>query len=431
MVLTIAGTGKTSTARRMGKVFYDMGLLAKAEVIECSSTDLVGQYVGQTGPKTQKILEKALGKVLLIDEAYRLAEGQFGKEATDELVDCLTKPKFAQKLIVILAGYDQDINRLMSMNPGLTSRFSEAISFEQLTPEQCLRLFQTCLKSKKKLDSMAVQTPSPQFQITLLNLFRRLAALPSWGNARDIQTLARTVTGRVLATTTEDSKLMITENLMLSVINSTVSEREHRGSAHNPALAAALPVQLPPEPMVCPPTIDPVIKMTSREASAAPPPIEAAAEIAKHKDVGRDSGVTDEVWLTLQADKVNAEDREQELRRLQVQEEETQLQLKAKAAAEQEATRRLIEEENDERKRMLEKERIKRVKERQAHEELVAKALREKLARQKEMEKEKAAKKKLSEMGLCVAGYGWTRQAGGYRCAGASCFVSDAQLALG
>ena len=117
------GTGKTSTARKIGKIYYDMGFLATAEVVECSAKDMVGEYVGQTGPKTEKLVERALGKVLFIDEAYRLAEGHFAKEAVDELVDCVTKPKFFQKIIIVLAGYDKDINRLMSLNPGLTSRF--------------------------------------------------------------------------------------------------------------------------------------------------------------------------------------------------------------------------------------------------------------------------------------------------------------------
>ena len=89
----MSGTGKTTTAQKMGKVFYDMGFLSEAKVIECSATDLIGQYVGHTGPKVQKMLEKALGKVLFIDEAYRLGDGtnhnSFATEAMDELVDCL------------------------------------------------------------------------------------------------------------------------------------------------------------------------------------------------------------------------------------------------------------------------------------------------------------------------------------------------------
>lgn len=71
----------------MGQVYYDMGFLSSAEVLECSASDLVGQYVGHTGPKTIAKLDKALGKILFIDEAYRLSEGNFASEAVDELVD--------------------------------------------------------------------------------------------------------------------------------------------------------------------------------------------------------------------------------------------------------------------------------------------------------------------------------------------------------
>ena len=106
----------------MGQVYYDMGFLSTAKVVECSASDLIGQYVGQTGPKTQKQLEKALGQVLFVDEAYRRAEGLFATEAVNELVDILTKPKFLGKMVVILAGYDDDMNRLLSVNPGPAHR---------------------------------------------------------------------------------------------------------------------------------------------------------------------------------------------------------------------------------------------------------------------------------------------------------------------
>jgi AAA+ superfamily predicted ATPase len=73
-LLTLAGTGKTTAARKIGQVFYDLGLLSKPDVVECSAKDLIGEYVGQTAPKTMKQLELGLGKVLFIDEAYRLGE---------------------------------------------------------------------------------------------------------------------------------------------------------------------------------------------------------------------------------------------------------------------------------------------------------------------------------------------------------------------
>ena len=122
--------GKTTVARKMGSVYNDMGILTSNEVIECSASDLVGQYIGHTGPKTRKLFEKVLGGVLFIDEAYRLGEGQFAREAMDELVGLLTHERFRGKLIIILAGYDQEINSLLQVNTGLSSRFPEEIVFE-------------------------------------------------------------------------------------------------------------------------------------------------------------------------------------------------------------------------------------------------------------------------------------------------------------
>jgi hypothetical protein len=81
-----------------------------------------------------------LGKVLFVDKAYRLGEGQFAKEAIDELVDSLIKPQFLGKLVVILAGYTKDMNRLLKVNPGLSSRFLEEIVFQNMTAEECLML---------------------------------------------------------------------------------------------------------------------------------------------------------------------------------------------------------------------------------------------------------------------------------------------------
>lgn len=106
----------------MGELFYDMGFLAVKDVIECSATDLIGEYVGHTGPKTKRLFDTALGRVLFIDEAYKLAEGPYGKEAMIEMINNLTKESYRNKLVVILAGYEQDINELMSINQGLNSR---------------------------------------------------------------------------------------------------------------------------------------------------------------------------------------------------------------------------------------------------------------------------------------------------------------------
>jgi hypothetical protein len=240
----------------MGQVYYDMGFLATTEVIECSATELIGQYVGQTGPKTQRLLEKALGKVLFIDEAYRLADGHFAKEAMDELVDCLTKPKFARKLIVILAGYDTDMNRLMSVNPGLTSRFPDTVVFRDLSPADCLTLFREKLVRSTKnkdnldvtvLDDSTASTAAVLFCAVLRTKFAELAKLANWANARDVETLARNVFGRIVRSTSpkQSQKLMVAEALVLEEINAMAQERAHRSDQNSQLPAAGKPLQLP------------------------------------------------------------------------------------------------------------------------------------------------------------------------------------------
>ncbi|KAL7782521.1 P-loop containing nucleoside triphosphate hydrolase protein [Trichoderma ceciliae] len=92
-----SGTGKTMTAKHMGTIFYNMGFLSDREVIECSATDLIRQYVGQTAPKTKRKLEEGMGRVLFIDEAYRLTSSTFAQEAMDEIIQFLTKPTNAGK----------------------------------------------------------------------------------------------------------------------------------------------------------------------------------------------------------------------------------------------------------------------------------------------------------------------------------------------
>ena len=101
--------------------------MANDTVVEASATDLIGQYVGQTAIKTKNKMTEALGSVLFIDEAYRLNGGQFAKEALDELVDLLTKPAFQNKIVVVIAGYEGEIEELMTSNPGLSSRFAEKV----------------------------------------------------------------------------------------------------------------------------------------------------------------------------------------------------------------------------------------------------------------------------------------------------------------
>lgn len=113
----------SSTARKVGKLFYDIGFLSSDEVVTCSVTNLTGELSGHTGPKVINQFELGLGKVLFIDEAYRLIGDSFHKEAIGELVDVMTKPRYAHNMVVILAGYSDEMEELLMLNPGLRSRF--------------------------------------------------------------------------------------------------------------------------------------------------------------------------------------------------------------------------------------------------------------------------------------------------------------------
>ncbi|TGZ81267.1 hypothetical protein EX30DRAFT_371621 [Ascodesmis nigricans] len=98
-------TGKSTTARLMGEIYYDLGFLATTDVIDCKATDLIGRYVGHTAPQTQALMKSAFGKVLFVDEAYRLLEGQYAIEVVNELITFLGSPEYARQMVVILAGY--------------------------------------------------------------------------------------------------------------------------------------------------------------------------------------------------------------------------------------------------------------------------------------------------------------------------------------
>ncbi|KAF6799469.1 stage V sporulation protein K [Colletotrichum musicola] len=149
------GTGKTSTAKKIGRIYYDMGFLSTDEVVACSVTDMIGQYKGHTGPKVLGLLDKAIGKVLFIDEAYRLAhDGEsFQSEAVGELIDAMTKPRYARNMVIVLAGYTGDMERLMGTNPGLMSWFPTHLEFPHLDPDNCLAHF------RAQLSRFGIQIP--------------------------------------------------------------------------------------------------------------------------------------------------------------------------------------------------------------------------------------------------------------------------------
>lgn len=405
------GTGKTTTAKKMGKVFYDMGFLATAEVIECSTTDLIGQYVGQTGPKVQTQLDRALGRVLFIDEAYRLAEGPFAKEAMDELVDAATKDQYAKKLIIILAGYEKDINRLMATNPGLTSRFPEVIDFRSLNADECVTLLLSEMKSyqgrlagpKTKrnvtLDISVLKNLDESFRKVLARLFFQLSQQDSWANARDVKTVA----GTIFKKTLEDKDGVAKGHLIVKAdtIEAELVRMLQERASRSLNISSLMPDRgiLPPEPPCsaeAPPSTTKTAAVTCTKSREANPPNEegsderktpavSQAENPRGQDATRDAGVSDGVWEQLQKDKKVEEQEEKEYQDLL-------------------ATQRTARDD--------------------AREAIVKRLLAEEARRKKEAE----TRKKLQMMGACPVGYPWIKQSGGYRCAGGSHFMSDGAL---
>ncbi len=138
------GTGKTSVARTLATIFHSFGLLPTPHVIEAQRADLVGEYLGATAIKTNELVDRALGGVLFIDEAYALVndgDGQpdrFGNEAVQTLLKRAEDDR--DRLVVILAGYEAEMDRFLASNPGLASRFATRVTFPSYTAEELRRI---------------------------------------------------------------------------------------------------------------------------------------------------------------------------------------------------------------------------------------------------------------------------------------------------
>jgi stage V sporulation protein K len=135
------GTGKTTVARILGKMLAELKVLPKGHLIEVERADLVGEFIGHTAQKCREQIKKAMGGILFIDEAYSLARGgekDFGKEAIDTLVKAMEDYK--TEIIVILAGYEKEMERFLRTNPGLRSRFPIHLHFPDYNSEELLEI---------------------------------------------------------------------------------------------------------------------------------------------------------------------------------------------------------------------------------------------------------------------------------------------------
>jgi ATPase family protein associated with various cellular activities (AAA) len=432
----------------MGQLFYSMGILTSEEYEECSASDLIAQFVGQSAPKTREALTRGLGKVLFIDEAYRLCDGEFGREAVNELVDSLTKPQFAGKLVVILAGYNDDINRLLRINPGLSSRFPEEVTFEPMKPLECLTLLKKELeKNDIVLDSGFQDTMSNTYQ-QLVDTLTELSNLPSWGSGRDVKTLAKSLTAAALGNSINDSdsRVTVTSEEALKETRSMLQNQQDR---HKKPRETLLETLLNKSSKVQSQSFTQTPKPTNTNTDTAIKTIETIVEekakpipSQTFKDIQRDPGVSDSVWNDFQTAIAASSAAERAAAAAIVQQEQALAKLRDDEEARRQEAENLAQEleraerEKKERavleelKRRREAERLRELAAKRAKEEAEArlKKAQEEVAKKRELERQ--AQKKLNEMGVCSAGYRWYRHGSGWRCRGGYHFVSDGQLGL-
>lgn len=177
------GTGKTTVARIMSRIYHSLDILSKGQLVEVDRSGLVAGYVGQTALKTQKVIEKAMGGVLFVDEAYALngrSENDFGQEAIDTLLKAMEDHR--DDLVVIVAGYTELMDRFIHSNPGLESRFNRFLMFEDYTPEQMVAIFK--MQCKKGCYVLAQGTEE-----LVRDFIAEESADDSFGNARGVRNL--------------------------------------------------------------------------------------------------------------------------------------------------------------------------------------------------------------------------------------------------
>lgn len=380
-------------------------------------------------------LDEALGAVLFIDEAYRLVEGNFATDAVNTLVDSLTKPKYMGKMLVVLAGYEQGMNDLLKVNPGLSSRFPEEIIFKNMQPEDCFKL----LRQKLAEEDIVLDVGAESLQTLIVAKFQALCELPSWGNGRDVKTLAKSTARSTYQAAGDDpdDEFSVSLSDLVGYLDAFLLERLAREKSSGLPFRSKLS-DLPTAQDVSSSRLTETRASTAAARHTVEPddakgPPEAAEIIQEVEDYQpeRDAGVSDIIWQQLQHDeKTQNALREEANSRMKTDLEAIRTaEVEAECAA---AELSLLRQQMD---RDKESEKLKRQHESMRLEHLAARRAREEAAESlrvaEERKKQEArVQTKLRDMGVCPVGFQWIKASGGYRCAGGSHFVSAAQLGI-
>ncbi len=202
-----AGTGKTTVARLLAEVYYNLGYVKRNKLVEVQSQDLIGEFLGQTGPKTQAVIESALDGVLFIDEAYSIMEhGGQNASYSAECVATLLKAMedYQGRLIIIFAGYTEEMKRFRDLNPGLKSRIGYEIDFDDYSLEELMQIFDKKAQEKGfKTDNKAREKVE--------EIMRKAMNVENFGNGRFVEnTLQKIIIEHAINT----RNIMDTERLL-------------------------------------------------------------------------------------------------------------------------------------------------------------------------------------------------------------------------
>ena len=185
LILGETGTGKTTVARMIAGILYNLDYIEQNKLIEVSAKDLIGQYVGQTAPKTMEVIEKALGGVLFIDEAYSLANKPgsattFNEECIATLIQAMEN--YRDNLVVIFAGYTKEMQDFLNANSGIVSRIGYTLEFADYTEKELLQIFENMMcKSGFEVSKEASEE--------VLRIIKEYKDTKNFGNARFVRSV--------------------------------------------------------------------------------------------------------------------------------------------------------------------------------------------------------------------------------------------------